>query len=272
MTDSGSLTWSPVEWDDPSGGTIRLWPTLPNVVLTPTLRRSVGKWDGVAFLLPEDEPEFWNEQFEQEKSSPGINRDSIITGGGMLARMMLGMSTIDSIQTCKFPDPEFRRLQLAAESDAGSSARPIFFVEPEDEKWTEWVEDCADEMVRIRNLARSIFSGRNWRRSLKQAMRATTPPRNERDDSKAHGFALASALSAAWWHRSEAILSPELCERRDTRLASRLRGALGMLCEGQVDDDDTPVLLVPVMQAWLPSIHAALKNQPLPEHILEEEE
>ena len=272
MTGLGSLTWSPVEWEDPCGGTIRLWPTLPNVVLSPTLRRTTGEWDGVAFLLPDDEPEIWDEQFNQEKSSAGINRDAIISGGGTLARMMLGMSTIDAIQTCRFPDPELRRLQLAAESDAGSAARPIFFVEPEDEEWTEWVEDCADEMVRLRNLARSIFSGRNWRRSLKQAMHATTPPKAERDDSKAHGFAQASALAAAWWHRSESILSPELSQRRDSRLAARLRGALETLCEGQVDDDGTPVLLVPVMQAWLPSIHDALKKQPSPEHVQEEEE
>ena len=270
MTDSAPLSWSPVEWEDPCGGVIRLWPFLPNVVLTDSLRRSVGKWDGLAFLLPDDEPEVWNDQAEQEKASPGINRDSISSSGGTLARMMLGQSVIESVQTCRFPDPEPRRLLQAAESPSGTGSRSVFFVEPEDEEWTEWVEDCADEMVRIRNLTRSIFSGRAWKRTLREAMHQTGPPDCERDDVKAHGLAQASALAAAWWYRSESVLNEELRLRRDQRLASRLRGALGTLCGGQVDDTGTPVLLVPVMQAWMPDIHSALESSPLPEHVEEE--
>ena len=127
-------------------------------------------------------------------------------------------------------------------------------------------------MVRLRHLARSIFSGRIWKRTLREAMHRTNPPDSVRDDEKAHGLAQASALAAAWWHRSESVLSLELQSRRDQRLASRLRGALGTLCGGQIDDASTPVLLVPVMQAWMPSIHAALKKSPLPEHVEEEEE
>ena len=272
MTDSAPVSWSPIDWDDPCGGVIRLWPFVPNVVLTDTLRRSAGDWDGLAFLLPDDESEIWDEQFEQEKASPGINRDSIASSGGTLARMMIGMSSIESIQTCRFPDPEPRRLLIAAESQSGSGSRPVFFVEPEDEEWTEWVEDCADEMVRLRNLVRSIFSGRVWKKTLRQAMKNASPPKFARDDSKAHGLAQASALAAAWWYRSESILSEELCSRRDARLASRLRGALGTLCGGQIDDEGTPVLLVPVMQAWMPSIHSALENKPLPEHVGGEKE
>ena len=85
-------------------------------------------------------------------------------------------------------------------------------------------------------------------------------------------MAQASALAAAWWYRSESVLSEELCSRRDARLASRLRGALSTLSEGQIDDEEAPVLLVPVMQAWMPSIHSALLKTPLPEHVEEEEE
>ena len=105
MTDSAPLSWSPIDWEDPSGGVIRLWPFVPNVVLTDTLRRSAGEWDGLAFLLPDDESEIWDDQFEQEKASPGINRDSIASSGGTLARMMIGMSSIESIQSFRFPDP-----------------------------------------------------------------------------------------------------------------------------------------------------------------------
>ena len=271
MTDSAPLSWSPIDWDDPCGGVIRLWPFVPNVVLTDTLRRSAGDWDGLAFLLPDDESEIWDDQFEQEKASPGINRDSIASSGGTLARMMIGMSSIESIQTCRFPDPEPRRLLIAAESRSGSGNRPVFFVEPEDEEWTEWVEDCADEMVRLRHLIRSIFSGRVWKKTLRVAMKNASPPQSERDDSKAYGLAQASALAAAWWYRAESVLSEELCSRRDARLASRLRGALGTLCGGQIDDEGAPVLLVPVMQAWMPSIYSALENMPLPEHVEVEE-
>jgi len=240
------------------------------VVLTDTLRRSAGDWDGLAFLLPDDESEIWDDQFEQEKASPGINRDSIASSGGTLARMMIGMSSIESIQTCRFPDPEPRRLLIAAESRSGSGNRPVFFVEPEDEEWTEWVEDCADEMVRLRHLIRSIFSGRVWKKTLRVAMKNASPPQSERDESKAYGLAQASALAAAWWYRAESVLSEELCSRRDARLASRLRGALGTLCGGHIDDEGAPVLLVPVMQAWMPSIYSALENMPLPEHFEEE--
>ncbi|MDP7329392.1 MAG: hypothetical protein QF612_06095, partial [Candidatus Thalassarchaeaceae archaeon] len=55
MTDSAPLSWSPIEWEDPCGGIIRLWPFLPNVVLTSSLRRTAGDWHGLAFLLPDDE-------------------------------------------------------------------------------------------------------------------------------------------------------------------------------------------------------------------------
>ena len=272
MMDSAPLSWSPIDWEDPCGGTIRLWPFIPNVVHTGALRRTVGKWDGLAFLLPDDESEIWDEQSEQEKSSPGINRDSIAASGGTLARMMIGMSSIESIQSCRFPDPEPRRLLSAAESPSGTGCRPVFFVEPEDEEWTVWVEDCADEMVRLRHLVRSIFSGRIWKKMLRAEMKNASPPECERDDSKANGLAQASALAAAWWSRSESVLTAELCSRRDSRLASRLRGALGTLYGEQIDGEGAPVLLVPVMQAWMPSIYSALNESPLPEHVGGEKE
>ncbi|MBJ84724.1 MAG: hypothetical protein CMB52_04325 [Euryarchaeota archaeon] len=272
MADSAHFTWAPVDWIDPSGGIIRLWPFLPNVVYSSTLRRTEGNWHGLAFLLPDDESEIWDSQFEEEKSSPGINRDAMISSGGTLARMMLGMSSIETIQTCRFPDPEPRRLLQAALSSSGKGPRPVFFIEPDDEEWTEWVEDCADEMVRIKHLIRSIFSGRIWRKMLRESIRKVSPPSQERDNEKASGYAQASAFAATWWARSESILTPELQVRRDERLASRLRGSLATLSGGQVDDEEAPVLLVPVMQAWLPSILKALEKSPPPEHVGEEEE
>ena len=61
-------------------------------------------------------------------------------------------------------------LHFWQESEAGTGHRPIYFVEPDDEEWTEWVEDCADEMSRPRKLLKSVFSGRAWRKELIQTM------------------------------------------------------------------------------------------------------
>ncbi len=260
MMETGTLPWSSVDWEDSAGGIARLWPMIPSVVLPKNLRRTTGSWDGLAFLLPDDEPEIWDEQVLQEKVSLGINRDGIIAGGGILSKMMLHLSTIEGIQSCKFPDPELRRLLLMAESEAGRGRRPIFFLEPEDEEWIEWVEECADEMSRPRQLLKSVFSGRAWKKELLQSMRDATPPKQVRDTSVSTAMAEASGVAATWWRRSEASLNEDLHKRRDQRLAARIRGALQSLREGQIDGDGTCVLLVPVMQAWLPSIHAALKQ------------
>ncbi len=265
MTLGSVLGWTPIEWDDPLGGTIRLWPYIPHVVLTDTLRRTAGKWDGIAFLLPDDEPEIWESQVEQERKSPGINRDAISSSGDTYSRMIQGMTTITSIQTNRFPDPEPRRLYQYANSASGS--KPSFFIEPNDEEWTKWVEDCADEMTSLRNLASSIFGGRAWKKALRESMLGITPPEIERDDEKAHALALASSLATTWWNRSESMISVELRSRRDLRFAARLRGALRTLTSRQIDDEPPPVLFVPVMQAWLPSIQNALMESPLPEEI-----
>ncbi len=260
MEDLDHLLWSPIDWEDPEGGIIRLWPMIPSVVLPKSLRRTTGNWDGIAYLLPDDEPEIWDEQAQQEKSSPGINRDGIIAGGGILSKMMLHLSSLEAIQACKFPDPESRRLFQMAYSEAGKGRRPIFFVEPEDQDWIDWVEDCADEMSRPRQLLKSIFSGRAWKKELLKSMRDATPPEIVRDDSVASAMAEASGVAATWWRRSERSLNEDLHRRRDERLAARIRGALQSLRKGQIDGKDTCVLLVPVMQAWMPSIHVALSN------------
>ena len=260
MTTGSVLGWTPSEWEDPLGGIIRLWPYIPHVVLTDTLRRTSGKWDGIAFLLPDDEPEIWESQVEQERKSPGINRDAISSSGDTYARMIRGMTTVENIQTNRFPDPEPRRLYQYAKSEAGS--KPFFFLEPDDEEWTKWVEDCADELTSLRNLASSIFGGRAWKKALRKSMYGITPPEIERDDQKAHALALASSLATTWWNRSESMISTDLRNRRDLRLAARLRGALRTLAKGQIDDEIPPVLFVPVMQAWLPSIQEALLTTP----------
>ena len=61
------------------------------------------------------------------------------------------------------------RNEIVCRPDHGSQIR--IYVEPNDEEWTEWVEDCADEMVRLKHLTRSIFSGRIWRKLLRNSIK-----------------------------------------------------------------------------------------------------
>ena len=267
MSEGEALPWSPIDWSDEDGGTIRLWPHLPTVVSTDALRRTVGDWQGLAFLLPPDEPEDWAEQVVEERDNPGVNRDTLAYQGGAYGRMMEGLISIDSVQTGRFPDPEPRRIHRAAIS----AERPTFFVEPDDEEWHDWVEDCADEMAQFRTLIRQVFAGRAWKRAMKAAMLRIEPPAAERSDAKAQGLAEASAYCAAWWALSERLITTELAALRDQRYAARLRGALATLREGQVDGGAAPVLLVPVMQAWMPTLHTALENGVESESLLEDE-
>ena len=259
-----NLEWDDFVWKDPEGGLVYLHGVLPTVVYPNSLRPRI-KWSGLGLMVSEEEIELWEHEEELEKKSPGINFTGAISQGGDFSRLLGGLSLLENIQTCKFPDPEPRRLLIAAQSEAGSGSRPIFFVEPDDEEWTEWVESCADEMTRPLRLLGSVFGGRAWKKELVRAMKNARPPRLEKNEDKARGLAEASSLSAAWWWRSEASFTDELRNQRDARLVARLRGALSVLREGQVDVDIPPVLLVPVMQAWMPSIHNALLDEPKPE-------
>ena len=59
---------------------------------------------------------------------------------------------------------------------------------------------------------------------------------------------------------------------RDMRFASRIRGALADLRDSRVDDEKAqePILMVPVHQARLPSLEAAISGWPVPESIQKE--
>ena len=68
-------------------------------------------------------------------------------------------------------------------------------------------------------------------------------------------------------------MTAELISERNSRFASRLRGALAELRNSRVDDAKAPdsTLLVPVHQAWLPSLEAAVTAWPDPEPVSREE-
>lgn len=265
MSEAPTLPWSAVDWADPDGGTIRLWPHLPTVVSTTGLRRQIGEWHGLALLLPADEPEDWLEQVAEEKRSPGINRDALASQGGDYGRMMQAFVGIDAIQTGRFPDPEPKRLY----TEACNRGLPVHFLEPEDEDWQEWIEDCADDMARLSTLVSMLFSRRHWKRAMRESTARAAPPRAERDSDRAVALAEASTFAAAWWATSQRMLEPALLDRRDRRFAGRARGSLAVLREGQVDGDEAPVLLLPVMQAWMPAILEALSAGVDPEPLEE---
>ncbi|MEC7706999.1 MAG: hypothetical protein VX723_03485, partial [Candidatus Thermoplasmatota archaeon] len=71
------------------------------------------------------------------------------------------------------------------------------------------------------------------------------------------------------WIEEQGALTEELLSQRNTRFAARLRGALADLINSRVDDAEASdcTLLVPVHQAWLPSLEAAVKAWPDPEPV-----
>ena len=83
----------------------------------------------------------------------------------------------------------------------------------------------------------------------------------------------AAASCAAWWIEEQGALTAELISERNSRFASRLRGALAELRNSRVDDAEASdsTLLVPVHQAWLPSLEAAVTVWPDQEAVNREE-
>ena len=78
--------WTWRDWNDPDGGIIRLWGTVATVIL-PRALRPRDDWDGVAFLLTDEEVEAWDEEDAMEMRSRGALAQLAIEGGGDFARM-----------------------------------------------------------------------------------------------------------------------------------------------------------------------------------------
>ena len=53
MSNLITLDWSPVNWDDPDGGIVRLLPFSPS--------ESFGEWHGLALMASSEEPQLWKE-------------------------------------------------------------------------------------------------------------------------------------------------------------------------------------------------------------------
>ena len=215
-----NLDWQDIHWEDPDGGTIVLHGVLPTVVLPNGMRPRLN-WHGLGIMGSSEEIEVWAEEEKSEAKDSGINLDSAILNGGLdgLYLEMLAYG-VEGLQVGKFPDPDPRRLHKAAVNHE----RPVFFAEPDmdDEDWAEFLGKEARAMTRPLKLARIVFTSRRWRKGIKKMRKHVVeqPPREP------DGLQAASALAATWWQLNRDNSEEELNHARDSRFASRLRGAI----------------------------------------------
>ncbi len=248
-----NLDWQDIHWEDPDGGTIVLHGVLPTVVLPNGMRPRLN-WHGLGIMGSSEEIEVWVEEEKSEVKDSGINLDSAILNGGLdgLYLEMLAYG-VEGLQVGKFPDPEPRRLHKAAVNHE----RPVFFAEPDmdDEDWAEFLGKEAKAMTRPLKLARIIFTSRRWRKGIKKMRKHVV----EQPSREPDGLQAASALAATWWQLNRENSEEELNHARDSRFASRLRGALASL---RAEHGNEAVLLVPIQQAWRSAMLTALESLP----------
>ena len=248
-----NLDWQDIHWEDPDGGTIVLHGVLPTVVLPNGMRPRLN-WHGLGIMGSSEEIEVWAEEEKSEAKDSGINLDSAILNGGLdgLYLEMLAYG-VEGLQVGKFPDPEPRRLHKAAVNHE----RPVFFAEPDmdDEDWAEFLGKEARAMTRPLKLARIVFTSRRWRKGIKKMRKHVV----EQPSREPDGLQAASALAATWWQLNRENSEEELNHARDSRFASRLRGAIASL---RAEHGNEAVLLVPIQQAWRSAMLTALESLP----------
>ncbi len=260
------LTWDSVIFSDPDGGKIVLWPHLPCVRM-PNALRPRESWDGLALLASSNDLAEWRIEEEQERDSPGIHRDSALTSGTAFGRLVSDLVELE-IDGPNIPDPEQIRLIKHAENARGGM--PIYSIEPnlDDEIWEDYLTRSADEQVRLGNLLATLRTSKRWKTTRRAAISQI-----EKNNYVDVELGAASASSVTWWLEEERWNSDELNSERNLRFASRLRGALRDLCDSRVDDGGAQdrTLLVPIHQAWLPSMSEAISSWPDVELVVTEE-
>ena len=259
-----TLVWDEFHFQDPDGGKIIFWPHIPCIRM-PVKLRSHSNFDGAAFLTSSIDIQSWIIEEKQEKESPGVHRDSAIASGTVLGRLMTDLNELD-VDGPVIPDPEQLRLLLHAKNSRGGL--PIYAIEPnlEDEKWVEWQIESADQQVTYSNLILTLTTGRRWKKIRKNAIKSVT---NSKFVNADLGAASASCLT--WWIEEQRGISDELKKLRDERFVSRLRGALENLRNKENSNSEETTLMVPIHQAWLPSIRKAISSCTNVEEITPEE-
>ena len=250
-----ALVWEEFHFDDPDGGKIIFWPHIPCIRM-PVKLRSHSNFHGVAFLTSSIDLQSWIMEDKQEKESPGVHRDSAIASGTVLGRLMTDLNELE-LDGPVIPDPEQLRLLLHAKNTRGGL--PIYAIEPnlEDENWVDWQIKSADQQVTYSNLFLTLTTGRRWKKIRKNAIGSVSSAKGVDADL---GAAAASAMT--WWIEEQRGISNELINSRDSRFVSRIRGSLRDLRNSRVDDSKAQetTLLVPIHQAWLPSIKKAISS------------
>ena len=256
------LRWEPIILKDPNGGRIVLWPHLPCVRM-PGVLRYRGRWDGLALLFSPSDLSGWRLDEKQDKESPGVHIQAAIASGTVLGRLMKDLQEYE-VDGPKIPDPEQVRLLLHADNARGGM--PIYAIEPEldDLDWSEWLESSADIQASMLNLLSTLTTSRRWKKTRSSAISKVL-----RNDAVDVDMGAAATSCAAWWIEEQGALTKDLISQRNTRFAARLRGSLANLINSRVDDAEASecTLLVPVHQAWLPSLEAAVAAWPDPEPV-----
>ena len=249
------LVWGEYHFKDSDGGKIIFWPHIPCLRM-PTKLRSHSNFHGIAFMTSSIDLKSWIIEAEQERDSPGIHRDSAIASGTVLGRLMSDLNELN-VDGPVIPDPEQIRLLLHAQNSRGGM--PIYAIEPslEDEDWIDWQISSADQQVTYSNLFLTLTTGRRWKKIRKNAIGSVSSAKGVDADL---GAAAASAMT--WWIEEQRGISDNLIHLRDSRFASRIRGSLRELHNSRVDDSKAQetTLLVPIHQAWLPSIKKAISS------------
>ena len=264
--DMPALVWDEYHFNDPEGGKIIFWPHIPCIRM-PVKLRSHSNFHGVAFMTSSIDLNSWIIEDKQEKESPGVHRDSAIASGTVLGRLMTDLNELD-LDGPVIPDPEQLRLLLHARNSRGGL--PIYAIEPdlEDEKWVDWQIKSADQQVTYSNLILTLTTGRRWKKIRKNAIKSVTSSKLVNADMGA-----ASASCLTWWIEEQRGISEELQTLRDERFVSRIRGALANLRNSNESNSQSEelTLMVPIHQAWLPSIRKAITSCTNVEEITPEE-
>jgi len=248
------LRWESLIFDDPDGGKILLWPYLPCVRMPKRLRPR--NWDGVALIMSSDDIISMRDDQKQDALSQGIHVKSASSSGTSLGMLVNDLQSLD-VNGPSIPDPEPMRLLLHSDNSRGGM--PIYAIIPniDDDDWVDWLSRCADQQVRLRNLLAIIGRSRRWSKSRNQAIKMLKHSNEVEPDLGA-----AATVCAAWWFEERLGLSKEILNEQDSRLSSRLRGALSNLRNSEMigKEPQDVVLLAPIHQAHLPYIKESLRS------------
>ncbi len=251
--DNSKLTWEAINYDDPLGGKIILWPHLPCIMMPTKMR--VKNWDGLALLYSSDDIAVLRKEDELEIKNPGVNVQAVMASGSSMNMLLKDIQVLD-VEGPKIPDPEPTRLLHHAEN---SRNRPIYPIIPniDDKKWEEWYIGCADNQVKVSNLLGTLTRSRRFNKN-----KLITMKNIQKSKYVNSHLGAASASCASWWIEDHRGLTDYLINERDKRFASRIRGALSDLRNRRVDLSlvSEPILLVPVHQAHLSTLANAVNE------------